>query len=156
MTAGDGLTLVIRRTVHATPDRLFAAWTQPAHLLRWWGPAHVQCACAEVDLRVGGLWRIGNRMPDGALLWIVGVFEVIEPPTRLVYSWRLEPGPDTLERVTVRFDPRGTDTEVVIVHERIADEALRADHEMGWLGCLDGLRAWLEQDMAPQPPSAQR
>lgn len=144
MTPGDGLTLMIRRTVRAAPERLFAAWTEPAHLLRWWGPAHVRCAGAEVDLRVGGQWRIGNRLPDGALLWIVGVFEVIEPPTRLVYSWRLEPGPDTQERVTVRFEPRGTDTEVVIVHERIATEPVRADHKMGWLGCLDGLVAWLE------------
>lgn len=154
MTALESLTLVVRRTVRAAPERLFAAWTDPAHLLRWWGPAHVRCAGAEVDLRIGGVWRIGNQLPNGAVLWIVGTFERIEPPHCLVYTWRLEPGPDTQERVTIRFEPRGADTEVIIVHERIADEAVRADHEMGWLGCLDGLVAWLENGTSRVPAPA--
>jgi len=41
--------------------------------------------------------------------------------------------------VTVRFEPKGDGTEVIVVHERIADEATRDDHEKGWAGCLDGL-----------------
>jgi uncharacterized protein YndB with AHSA1/START domain len=140
----ESLTLVVRRTVHASPQRLFSAWTDPAHLERWWGPAPVRCAGAEVDLRIGGAYRIANRLPSGDVLWIVGTFERIEPPRVLVYSWRLEPGPDTRERVTVRFEPRGEHTEVIVLHERIAGEAIRVDHERGWMGCLDGLVAWAE------------
>lgn len=144
--AADGATtvsLVARRTIRATPERLFAAWTEPAQLRRWWGPATVTCTAAEVDLRVGGRYRLANRLPDGRMLWIVGVFEAIEPPSRLVYTWRLEPGEDCDERVSVRFQPRDGGTEVVIVHERIGDEATRDHHEQGWQGCLDGLAAWL-------------
>ncbi len=131
--------LVVRRIIHATPEKLFAAWTEPAHLAQWWGPEGVSCPRAEIDLRVGGPYRIANRFHDGTLVWIVGVFEVLEPPHRLVYTWRLESQFKEPERVTVCFEPRGASTEVIVVHERIDDATTRADHERGWKGCLEGL-----------------
>jgi uncharacterized protein YndB with AHSA1/START domain len=94
---------------------------------------------AEVDLRVGGRYRIENRLADGRTVWIVGEFEVVRPPHELVYSWRLEPGPPRKERVRVRFELHGEGTEVIVIHERIADAGSRAQHEQGWLGCLDRL-----------------
>lgn len=136
---GAGLSLIVRHVVRASAARAFACWTEPRLLARWWGPAGVTCTGAEVDLRVGGRYRIGNRFADGREVWIVGEFERIEPPHRLVFSWRLEPGPDLDERVTVRFEPRGDATEIVVVHERIANIEARASHEAGWQGCLEGL-----------------
>jgi uncharacterized protein YndB with AHSA1/START domain len=145
----SGLTLMVRRRIRASPERLFAAWTEPEQLLRWWGPPQVQCAIAEVDLRVGGCYRLANKFPDGSIWWIVGTFETVAPPRLLVYSWELSPreivpgGAATTaqprERVTIRFEPRGYATDVTIVHEHIADEAARLSHEQGWQGCLDGL-----------------
>jgi uncharacterized protein YndB with AHSA1/START domain len=137
-------TLVVRRMIHATPEKLFAAWTEAAHLVHWWGPEGVSCPTAEIDLRVGGSYRIANRFPDGTLLWIAGVFEVVEPPHRLVYTWGLEPLSKTAERVTVCFERHDTTTEVVVTHERIDDAAARAGHERGWNGCLDGLARHME------------
>ncbi|MEQ8697406.1 MAG: SRPBCC domain-containing protein [Bauldia litoralis] len=135
--------LVVRRTIRASPERLFAAWTQPEHLMRWWGPGPVTCPEAEIDLRVGGRYRLANRMPDGRVDWISGVFEVVEPPSRLVYSWRIGASAAAPERVTVRFEPRGEETEVVIHHERIATPEARRTHRQGWEGCLDGLTTFL-------------
>ena len=132
-------TLEIRRIVGSSPARVFAAWTDPDQLRRWWGPPGVVCPAAEVDLRVGGRYRIGNRFADGTTLWIVGEFEVVSPPRELVYTWRLEPGPPRIERVKVRFEPREGGTEVVVVHERIPDAGVREQHERGWLGCLGRL-----------------
>jgi hypothetical protein len=43
--------------------------------------------------------------------------------------------------VTVRFEPRGEATEVVVVHEDIPSEPVRESHVAGWSGCLDGLEA---------------
>lgn len=136
-----GATLTVRRRIAAPPERLFAYWTDATHLARWWGPAGVTCDSATVDLRVGGAYRIGNRFADGTVLWISGVFEVIEPPRQLVYSWRLGSA-DVVERVTVTFTPAGDSTDVVVVHERIADAQTRAGHERGWKECLDGLAAY--------------
>jgi len=136
--------LVVRRTIKASAARVFDAWTQPRELRRWWGPRPVTCSDAEVDLRVGGVYRIANRLPDGTVVWISGQFEVVDPPQRLVYTWHVEgKSPPALEhsRVTVRFEPRDGGTEVIVVHERIATEETRADHERGWNGCLDNLTA---------------
>lgn len=135
--------LEVRKVVRATPERVFAAWTDPGQLRRWWGPAGATCPTAEVDLRVGGRYRIANRFPDGSTIWIVGRFEVVAPPDKLVYTWRLEPGPERTERVTITFEARADGTEVVVVHERIPDTATREQHERGWLGCLDGLGEYL-------------
>jgi len=138
-------TLVVRRRINAIPEKLFAAWTQPALLVRWWGPQGVACPAAEIDLRVGGSYRIANQFPDGKVIWIAGMFEVIEPPYRLTYSWKLESQNGPVERVTVCFVAHGVTTEVVVTHERIPDEAARTSHERGWIGCLDSLVRYAEQ-----------
>jgi uncharacterized protein YndB with AHSA1/START domain len=130
--------LVVRRTIRATVERVFAAWTEPAHLLKWWGPRPVFCDAAEIDLRVGGAYRIANRLPDGRQLWISGEFERVVPPRELVYTWRVGDAAE-LQRVTVRFEPHPSGTEIVIVHEDISSPAMREDHTQGWAGCLDGL-----------------
>jgi uncharacterized protein YndB with AHSA1/START domain len=142
MTAG--IFLVTKRTIRASPKRLFDAWTRPEHLVAWWGPRPVTCAGAEVDLRVGGRYRIVNSLPDGRTLVIEGVFELVEPHRKLMYTWRA--GEDQVSRVTVLFEPRGSATEVTVIHEQIPNESIRDSHEEGWRGCLDGLERWLAQD----------
>jgi uncharacterized protein YndB with AHSA1/START domain len=136
-------TLVVRRRINATPEKLFAAWTQPALLVQWWGPQGVTCPAAEIDLRVGGPYRIANQFPDGTVVWICGVFEIIEAPHRLTYTWKLESHDGPAERVTVCFEAHRDATEVIITHERITDQKTRAGHERGWIGCLDGLMRYL-------------
>jgi uncharacterized protein YndB with AHSA1/START domain len=137
-------TLVVRKTIQASPERLFAAWTEPEQLRAWWGPEGVVCIAAEVDLRPGGRYRIGNQLPDQSVLWIVGEFDVVEPPRRLIYSWRLEGVSATLERVTVQFESRRAATEVIVTHERIPSRDLRDQHQQGWQGCLAGLAKYLQ------------
>ncbi|MFL5321211.1 MAG: SRPBCC domain-containing protein [Myxococcaceae bacterium] len=136
------LTLVARKSIRASPERLFELWTTPEHLHRWWGPKDVTCVGAEVDLRVGGRYRLGNRFPDGKVVWISGEFEEIRRPSQLCYSWRVEGTDGAPERVTVRFEPEDGATLVIVTHERIADEALRRGHAAGWEGCLDGLERY--------------
>ena len=144
----SGLTLIVRRLIAARPELLFAAWTEADKFVRWWGPRGVVCKSADIDLRVGGLYRIANRLPDGNLVWISGEFELIERPSRIAYSWRVEPGSAETSRVTVLFVAKGEKTEVVVTHERIASEETRQDHEHGWIGCLEGLRAYAERSSA--------
>jgi uncharacterized protein YndB with AHSA1/START domain len=133
------ITLVVRKLIRASPERLFDAWTRPEELRKWWGPKSITCIGAEIDLKVGGRYRIANQFPDGKVLWIGGEFELIERPGRLVFGWQLESPSAAAERVTVTFAARGESTEVTVTHERIADAATRNLHEQGWLGCLDGL-----------------
>ena len=97
----DSTRLVVRRVIPADPSRLYEAWTTPSHLLAWWGPKGVRCTYAEVDPRVGGLYRLDNRFPDERVVVITGEFLVVEAPTKLVYTWSVN-GAVTLELVTVR------------------------------------------------------
>ena len=140
----SSIALVVRRTIQASAARVFDAWTQPEQLRRWWGPRPVTCSAAELDLRVGGMYRIANKLPDGSVLWISGTFEIVEPPHRLVYTWEIERkaslSPER-SRVTVRFEPRDKATEVIVVHEHIDTNTTRVDHEKGWTGCLENLEA---------------
>ena len=134
-----GMRLEVRRRIAATPERLFAAWTSPAQLLTWWGPAGIRCTEAEVDLVVGARYRLGNELPDGQVIFIVGEFLEIDPPSRLVYTWSTEGESAEPEQVTVSFNQVGEETEVVVLHERILDADRRDEHASGWNGCLDGL-----------------
>jgi uncharacterized protein YndB with AHSA1/START domain len=98
---------------------------------------------------VGGEYRIANRLPDGNILWISGSFEVIERPRKLVYTWQVGPEGASKERVTVNFESRGLDTEVIVLHENIPTEAMRDMHQQGWLGCMEGLVEYLMPGSVP-------
>lgn len=135
--------LKVRRFVAASPDRVFQAWTDSDEMKKWWGPNGVTCLSVEVDLRIGGQYRIENRLPDGSVLWISGKFEVIEKPHLLIYTWIVENTSPTTERIEVQFKQHGSGTNVIIIHDRIATKVLSERHQQGWIGCLEGLAEYL-------------
>ena len=146
--------LHLSRDVPATPDRVFRAWTSPDQIVRWWGGGGVTCPTAEVDLRPGGLYRIANAMPDGNLTWISGTFEVVDRPSRLVYTWSVEPpdgspAPGEPSVVEVEFQAIDGGTRLTINQTRIPSLDARQLFEAGWNGCLDGLRDLLSDRATP-------
>ena len=143
LAGADATRITVRRTIRASAERLFSAWTEPDQLMRWWGPTGVVCIAAEVDLRVGGQYKIANRLPNNEVLWIVGEFELVDPPRELRYGWRVGPAAQSAERVRVRFVPQGSMTEVIVEHEQIPTAEIRDQHQHGWVGCLDGLVTYL-------------
>lgn len=140
----ENTTLVISKIIPASAERLFAAWTEPEQLQQWWGPESVTCIEAEVDLRIGGRYRIGNQFPDGKVVWISGTFRVIDRPRKLVYTWQISAdAPEELVTVTFRTTNPG-ECEVTVTHEHIPNRAIRDRHEQGWIGCLAKLASYLE------------
>lgn len=131
-------TLEIRRRIPAARERVFDAWTQAKELDRWSAPSPMT-ARAEVDLRVGGRYRIVMRDRDGAERSVGGVYRVVERPSKLVYTWKWDESPMGDSIVTVEFLDRGKETEVILRHEGLADAGSRARHEHGWNGCLENL-----------------
>lgn len=140
--------LHMQKLIPAPPERVFRAWTDPDELRKWWGPKGVRCLSAEVDLRIGGQYRIANELPDGTVLWIAGEFEIIEKPQVLIYTWIVETANPTVERVSVRFEPHEIGTELTLSHELISTTALRDQHQQGWIGCMDGLHDYLSDSGA--------
>lgn len=132
--------LEIRRTLAAPRERVFNAWTRAEELRKWFAPGPLTTAVAESELRVGGRYRITMRGPDGVEHTVTGVYQVVEPPKRLVYSWKWEDKPSAGEStVTVEFNERGGSTEVVLRHEGLPNEKEIADHNHGWNGCFEKL-----------------
>src|SRR5690348_412006 len=77
----------VKRVVRASAADIFAAWTDPAAMAQWMTPAGT--AAAEVDLRVGGRFRL--VMADEHLrIEHTGEYQVIQPPSLLVFTWRSE------------------------------------------------------------------
>jgi uncharacterized protein YndB with AHSA1/START domain len=143
-------TLFVARTFAAPREEVFRAWTDPEALKEWWaaGPGFTT-PVAEVDLRVGGRYRLGMKAPDQELPYVVGgTYREIERPARLVYTWAWEGSnaPETL--VTVEFRDRGSLTEVVLTHEHFADATDRDRHAAGWNGCLDRLAQVIDARVA--------
>ena len=105
--------LTIRRTFQAPRQRVFDAWTQPEQLKNWWrcNPAW-STEVAEVDLQVGGKYRLGMRDPEKDQAYVCfGEFKEINRPEKLVYTWSWEPpGMEVGETlVTVEFLSRRGD-----------------------------------------------
>jgi uncharacterized protein YndB with AHSA1/START domain len=140
------ISLTITRTFPAPRERVFHAWTEPQALLTWWsGGPELAPALAEVDLRVGGRYRLGMRAPDGVSIYVcTGVFREIHPPARLVYTWAWEGTPEPETVVTVEFRKQGEGTEVTLVHEGFEGVDVRHRHLQGWEGCLESLARALE------------
>jgi len=134
--------LNVSREIAAPPGRVFEAWTSAAQIMKWWGGGGVTCPEAHVDLRQGGAYRIANALPDGTLTWISGVFEVIEPPHRLIYTWSVEPADPAAEPsvVEVEFAEIDLGTRIMVNQTRIHSVDAREMFMAGWNGCLDGLR----------------
>ncbi len=144
------VTLRLARTFAAPPDKVFKAWTEPEALKRWSAPGAMTAPLAEVDVRVGGRYRIHMQAPDGTLHRVTGIYREVDPPRRLVYTWAWEEKPAEGETlVTVEFHDRGGRTEVVLIHERFPNEAVRDQHESGWTGCLAKLATVVSQGGKP-------
>ena len=135
-------TLQVRRTIRASRQRVFEAWTTTSELKRWHAPGPLTVALAEIDLRPGGAYRIHMRAPDGTEHRVSGEYRVVDPPRKIVYTWGWDgdhPVKDSL--VTIEFHERGAATEVVLTHSGITHELERANHGKGWTAILDKLEA---------------
>ena len=139
----DTTSLKMTRLISAPRENVFKWWTDPAEIKRWWSPADFTTPVAEVDLRVGGTYRIGMKSPDGEVLFVSGTYREIQPPSKFVFTWAWDedgtPGHESL--VTVEFIARGNATEVVFSHEDLLDAESRDKHAHGWAGCFDKLAA---------------
>jgi uncharacterized protein YndB with AHSA1/START domain len=136
------LAIELRRTFRAPVDRVFRAWTQPAALRQWWCPAGWIASEVEIDLRVGGAYRIAmTRGADAGEVAVRGRFLEVRPPDRLVFTWIWEGAflDDPESRVVLELRQFGDITELVLRHENFADFGTRQQHWSGWLAACGRL-----------------
>jgi uncharacterized protein YndB with AHSA1/START domain len=151
----DNATLIIKRTLNAPRERVFRAWTMPEHIQAWMRPdPGMVVPRASMDLRVGGKFRIQMKNPEGEYFTAAGVFQEVNPPERLVYTWDWEKDGSEEEfgelegktsLITVEFLQRGEQTELVFSHTRFATVESRDNHARGWSEAVDSLARFLQK-----------
>ena len=147
------LDLVLERVVDVPADLVWAAWTTPEHLVKWFTPAPWTTVECELDLRPGGICRTVMRSPEGQDFPNVGCYLEIVPGEKLVFTSAMLPGfrPVTgpaaplLFTAVITLEPQGSRTKytATVIH---GDEEARRKHEemgfyQGWGAALDQLVA---------------
>jgi len=143
-----GLKLRLERVYAARPDAVFAACVDPDRLATWWGPSGFTSPSIELDVRVGGGYRIAMQPPEGELFHLRGDFREVDPPRKLAYTFVWEPpDPDDRETtVTLSFVETAEGTHLVVEQEAFATEARYELHRNGWTEALERLEVALALD----------
>ena len=159
----DDATLILKRLLNAAPELAFRAWTTPEHIRQWMCPEPgMVVPLASMDLRVGGKFRIQMKKADGEFFTAVGEFKEVKAPERLVYTWDWEKDGSGTEfgevdgktsLVTVEFLKRGKQTELVLMHSRLATVESRDNHARGWSRIAEGFADFVEKKIRPRKPS---
>jgi uncharacterized protein YndB with AHSA1/START domain len=134
--------LTLKRRFNAAPAKVYAAFTEPETIARWFGPKGATNVHAETDLRVGGRYRIVAHM-GADQHEVLGAYREIVPNEKLVYTWAWRSTPERESLVTVTFRPDGSGTLLTLTHEKFFDDDARDRHQHGWTGALDKLEAYL-------------
>lgn len=145
--SATGLTLEMTRTLPGPASAVFAAFTDPEVLARWWGPAGFGVPALEFSARVGDRYSIEMQPPEGEPFFLAGEFREVDPPHRLAFTFMWEP-PDTDDvetLVLLSFRDLGGSTEVTQTQGRFRTEARRALHRDGWGQSFDRLEQLLSE-----------
>jgi uncharacterized protein YndB with AHSA1/START domain len=137
--------LTLSRSYPVAPEKVWRAWTDPQAVRQWWGPGNEPVSLAELDVRVGGRFRIVFGGPDGKAHECAGVYREVVPNRKLVFTWtwpNSTPERESLVTLTLRAVAGGT--ELLFLHEQFFDEAVRDGHKRGWTGALEKLGQFLQ------------
>jgi len=130
--------IIVSRVVDAPRELVWEAWTNPKHLAQWWGPIGFSTTIAEMDLRVGGVFKQVMHGPDGTDYPNKSVFQEVVKPERIVYSHAggRKGAKGTHFMSTWTFESVGKKTRVTIrmVFSTVADR----EHVVNEYGAIEG------------------
>ncbi len=133
--------LEAERVLPAPAPVVFAAFSDPGQLVKWWGPEGFTTPSLQFEPRVGESYRIEMQPPEGDPFWLTGEFREVDPPVRLAFTFVWEdPASDDVETsVALTFRELGESTEVDLEQGPFKTEARRALHRDGWRDSFDKL-----------------
>jgi uncharacterized protein YndB with AHSA1/START domain len=143
-TGHDARKIVTTRVLDAPRELVFEAWTNPKHLVRWWGPNGFTTTTRAIDARPGGVWRFVMHGPDGVDYENQIVYDEIVKPKRLVYS---HGGSEDVEpvqfQVTVTFEDHDGKTKLTM--RGLFLSAAERDRVAEKYGAIEGAKQTLER-----------
>ncbi len=130
--------ILATRVFDAPRDLVFKMWTDPNHIVKWWGPRGFTTTIHEMDVRPGGVWRFVMHSPDGVDYQNKNVYVDVVEPERLVFD-HVAP----CFRMSVAFADRGAKTEVSV--QMLFESAGERDVEVKQFGAIEGLQQTLDR-----------
>lgn len=136
-TAASEREIVLSRLLDAPRDLVWQAWTDPAQVVRWWGPQGFTTTTREMDVRPGGVWRFVMHGPDGRDYLNRIVFDEVVKPERLSYRHAGEGADEGVQfATTVTFAERGRRTELTL--RMVFSSAADRDRVIRDYGAIEG------------------
>src|SRR4051795_7906055 len=136
--------ILITREFDAPKHLVYRAWTTPELVKRWWHANRGDVTLAEIDLRVGGIWRYVSRSDDGLEVAFRGEYREIVPNERLVSTEVYEGIPDAeehaaLDTLTLTESDGRTTLTVLVEHptKEGRDAHINSGMEAGMQDALD-------------------
>jgi uncharacterized protein YndB with AHSA1/START domain len=143
----DGLILA-SVDISVPRERVFHALTTGAEVVKWWGSAETYRTTSYVaDIRVGGQWRAEGRDADGKPYSVGGEFLEVDPPCKLVQTWKYDWGEGLETKLTYHLDVIEGGTRLTVRHEgfRSQLEACQG-HSEGWAMVLGWLADYFKSE----------
>jgi uncharacterized protein YndB with AHSA1/START domain len=138
--------VTLTRTYKASPEKVWQAWTSPKAMMEWIRPGEGFTApVVEIDLRVGGRYRLIMKSPPGEEFEATGVYREVVSHRKLVFTWA-SPSSEQETLVTLSFQPSGEGTLFELRHEGLRDAEDRDSHRDGWSNSLTSLERYLQSE----------
>ena len=139
--------VTVRRLIKAERSRVFAAFSSADTLSQWFSPsADITVELLTFEFVPHSKFRLLYTMPDGSKPVVGGVYEIIKPPSQIVFTWMWappDPHADIPTRVCVQFHEKGRYTEVVLTHDKLLTKEACDRHAAGWEGTFDRLEPFI-------------
>lgn len=144
--AGPTTTLEVERVFAASPERLYAAWTEAAPFAAWFGPHAftLPIELVSIDARPGGHQRFTMVHRDDPSITspVDAVFDQLDPPRRIVGRQSVGPIVMTLE---VDLEPVDETHTRMRIRQHPHPEGLLEDAKAGWAESAEKLDAAIER-----------
>ncbi len=151
MNDASNRTLTLERTFNAPIKLVWEAWSQPEHIVNWWGPKGMETKVIEHNFEPGGSWKYSMMMPDGNEFLAEGVYSEIVEQVKIISSADFKPMTEGVE-LQAYFKADGDQTHFTfsVVHE--TEEYCRQQEEMGfyngWGSVFDRLNEFLTETIS--------
>jgi glutathione S-transferase len=137
------------RFIRAPREKVFEALTDEAAMAVWHCPRGLRVGEVSSDARVGGRYRITMMTKDGAMHGAGGVYQAVEQPSFLAYTWSWDGEGDAAARTTlieVTLTEKDGGTQLHMRHTGFPDAAVRDDHHQGWTSVFNRLVDYLDPE----------
>lgn len=130
--------IVIERVLDAPRELVWRAWTDPRHVVKWWGPEGFTTTIEAMDVRPGGIWKHVMHGPDGTDYPNLSTFIEVDEPERIVYSHggSRKGGPGANFVATWTFEPHGAKTRLTM--RLVFPSAEARDFVVNEFGAIEG------------------